>query len=444
MYNGLRRSYCAGKILFVYDGITNGFANARGRFVMVANSLRYRHPQYLFDACAGVAVGDVCPSVLRCDVLNATSAARLSNTRRSGCTVRRLHGFGWNPSIMPAPRDVAANRRDLAYVATSARGFGQNRRLHCRNKAFLPTSTTPGALLHTELLLLDRRFQVLERLSILAGSANAGRARGIDARLLFADGRMSMTLTNHWDPKGHWLARLFVSFDSPSRPRAWLHSRDAGTIAGYGLDGVAGKPLVAPRNSGIFVAPDTGAILGELVDVSPYIIVQPRSGSPIQRSAPLSFGEELHNSIHPLWIAELGLYLAVGHIHHRNGWVRTGASREAKRHADAPFEYGYAYRQVLLTIHPGTFDVVRFSRELCFSSLEAGAQPSPECEGIQFVMSAFRDRVRAGDGPPLIGLSYGVQDCEAALLTMTLERLNELLEFAHEAEDPARNRTKGR
>ena len=101
----------------------------------------------------------------------------------------------------------------------------------------------------------------------------------------------------------------------------------------------------------------------------------------------------------------------------------------------------------------------RFSREFCLPALAADgnsgpgdsggalAVPPPQqlCEGIQFIMSAFRrprennrsqlaasgtrSDNRTSDVPYAVSFSYGVNDCEAGLLSVSLLQLDKLLEF---------------
>lgn len=128
---------------------------------------------------------------------------------------------------------------------------------------------------------------------------------------------------------------------------------------------------------------------------------------------------------------------------------------------NAPFQYGFSYRHIFFTFHPSTKRIARFSREFClpaldgtssemlqqnstsrrpyhtsvdppnFGNAEAPLQrptPSPVCEGVQFVMSAFRQE----HIPDTISFTYGINDCEAGLLTLSVAQLQALLEFGHD------------
>jgi hypothetical protein len=50
------------------------------------------------------------------------------------------------------------------------------------------------------------------------------------------------------------------------------------------------------------------------------------------------------------------------------------------------------------------------------------------CDGVQFVMGGFRQG-------PSFHFSYGVNDCESALLTLSLSRIEKLLEFSNDHEN---------
>jgi len=118
-----------------------------------------------------------------------------------------------------------------------------------------------------------------------------------------------------------------------------------------------------------------------------------------------------------------------GHRHLRQGYDDNGILLPS-----APFQYGYSYRHIFFTFNEKTRRVVRFSREFCIAALDgtkARAVPaslstsSDACDGISFVMGAFRHN----DTPGTISFTYGINDCESALLTLSVARLDTLLEF---------------
>ena len=124
----------------------------------------------------------------------------------------------------------------------------------------------------------------------------------------------------------------------------------------------------------------------------------------------------MHNSISPLWVEELGLYVGVAHRHYQAG--------SGSRTAQDPFRYGFSYRHVFFTMRERPNGIVSHSRELCFPTLDGDGEAA--CDGVQFVMGAFRPTAEIG-AP--IAFTYGVMDCESAVLTLSLDRLRALLEF---------------
>ena len=93
-----------------------------------------------------------------------------------------------------------------------------------------------------------------------------------------------------------------------------------------------------------------------------------------------------------------------------------------------PRRFGFSYRHVLFLLDPDTRAITRFSREFCLPALSEHHQPpllpTAHCEGVQFVMSVFH----AGAG--VVGLSYGINDCESALATLTVGHVDAMLEFS--------------
>jgi len=242
-----------------------------------------------------------------------------------------------------------------------------------------------------------------------------------------------------------WLARLVLSAaPPPQRLRAWLEATDE--AAGFSLSDVradgslanrshrSGGGLAGPRNAGVLLG-RSGGFAAELTDIAPWTVAHRHSGRVQRHRAPPSFSSRMHNSISPLWVPELSAYLGVAHLHYSAG---IGDERHDKDRGEvAPFSYGFRYRHVLFTLPEHSASIDRYSRELCFPTLDAAAGPAASdaaCDGIQFVMGAFRPSKERG-AP--VGLAYGVNDCEAAVLTLSLERLGRLLEFRHESRSAA-------
>ena len=59
------------------------------------------------------------------------------------------------------------------------------------------------------------------------------------------------------------------------------------------------------------------------------------------------------------------------------------------------------------------------------ASGNVSAEATHLCDGIQFIMGAFRQQPDSRT----ISFTYGVQDCESAILTLSISRIDKLLEF---------------
>ena len=99
--------------------------------------------------------------------------------------------------------------------------------------------------------------------------------------------------------------------------------------------------------------------------------------------------------------------------------------------SDVPFEYGFSYRAIFFSLTED-LRLDRFSRELLLPALDSARAPRAAngavqqfAEGIQFITSAV---VEPDVGVTLV---YGVNDCEAAKMRLSFERLGQMLEFAH-------------
>ena len=70
------------------------------------------------------------------------------------------------------------------------------------------------------------------------------------------------------------------------------------------------------------------------------------------------------------------------------------------------------------------------SQELCISALTGDVSSSDgrptACEAVQYVTAALRTSRDA------VALLYGVNDCTSARATLSLERLDQLLEFSYD------------
>lgn len=406
----------------------------------------------------------------RCTVARADAplADTAVSTPPSGCSVRSLPGFGFNPSAVEAPAAlVAAAERagvfGVAYVGTS-RVHQDNRAVDCANPAVhVPLTPTwlerarTGASA-SDLLLLDADLRVLRSAPLRGGACTAHVNAVVDARLLArsSGGGLLVSYSTHASygrPEclGHWLARVEATFDETGQLRARLGGVD--DAGGFSLNGTRGVPLTAARNSGIVLG--AGAPAVELVESYPRLRFALPSGVVAHfAAAPPTFGPATHNSIHPLWLPELGLYLAVAHRHLHADPHSAGQPARALVDGEAatppPFEWGYGYVHTLYTLTP-ELRVARYSDEFCLPALTTASAPSAEaagdlgggagtsagdelphagtCEGIQFVMGALSVPAKG------VALLYGVQDCEAAVVSLSLDELQRLLKHRAAAED---------
>lgn len=246
-----------------------------------------------------------------------------------------------------------------------------------------------------------------------------------------------MSYANLWGVgacRGHFVARL--ALDLRAAPTVRLRLEATNVTGGLNASLQPGA-LASERNGGLLELCKHPRTLVELADVAPtlewvlganghgcaaaapLLAVAPRH---LTRRAPPTFADAMHNSVHPLWVEEWGEWLGVGHRHYASGTDARG-----QLHANAPFQYGHSYRHVLFTLHAHSLRMTRFSREFCMPALSVGRNASEHqlCEGVQYVTSAFRYLSPARR----IGFSYGINDCESALLSMSLEHVHYLLEF---------------
>ncbi|KAL1518780.1 hypothetical protein AB1Y20_003064 [Prymnesium parvum] len=418
---------------------------------------RWRWDQYEASACHGLGTaGGVCPAVLLpCKLSSLPWDA--ASAEQHECLVQSLRGFGFNGVITPPPpswlRSLRQSYPELHYVGVD-RFEPNNKPVICKNLRTLRLRREVSRAHHSssELLLLDSQLRVLDREYISGGDCVLGRWRVNDARLAPTNRTLWLNYLNAWGTsppgapcKGYWMARLHAyvaarpsdghaGAGSAAHAPAHLASGRPGLHAvlhatqlagGVGVDGTGG--LHAERNGGLVVSPSGDRIDFELADVAPITKVHAADGRQLFHPVPASFGAAVHhNSINPLWVPELRAYLGVSHRHYLDGT----SSSTGRFDPSAPFQYGYAYRHVFFTIEPPLMKIVRHSREFCFPSLEAlegniSADGSELCDGIQFMMGAFRQHPTSRT----ISFTYGVQDCETAILTLSIRRISKLLAF---------------
>ena len=421
---------------------------------------RYGPRKYDHSPCAGLAAGDVCPAVLLpCALPNR--AWNPADLGADGCRIDRLGpGFGFNPSIVRAPPEPLAelppHLRNASYVAVDR--FEANSNFRCPAGASVLNENVPsrsrGAFTQARLHLLDAELRVLASAPVEGGRCVSGIFRVGDSRLHVIGSSLWATYVSMFsgcESPRMWLVRVALAFGVSDEPaavrmnsfgvrrgvaRLRAHFEATNVTGGFGLHGVThdGTPrqagehrwsgnLTGPRNAGVLVG-RSGAPKYELTDISPKLVIKDGRGGVFSDAlAPRSFrggGDHdpraMHNSISPLWVEELGLYVGVAHRHYQAG--------SGSRTAQDPFRYGFSYRHVFFTMRERPNGIVSHSRELCFPTLDGDGEAA--CDGVQFVMGAFRPTAEIG-AP--IAFTYGVMDCESAVLTLSLDRLRALLEF---------------
>ena len=127
--------------------------------------LRYKPAQYRSPCSPMNPAGGVCPRMLDCAVLDAsTNASVYRDARAPACFVRRMPGLAFNPAVVKAPAwlvtaaAAAGLPGTVVYAATHRVGFMNHG--SCDNDA-----TTQGGKKFevdgSELLLLGAGFEVL-------------------------------------------------------------------------------------------------------------------------------------------------------------------------------------------------------------------------------------------------------------------------------------------
>ena len=426
-------------------------------------------------------------------------------------------------NILFSPKEHRETRQHHKHAHTGAALVGDALLPHPHPNGTHASNRTVDLGSGSDLLLLDAALRVVVRAPIHGGACAQSPDALVDVRLFDAAGALYASYNTFgraaWtrfipgarvvphgkDCKGHWVSRLELNFAkdgahfSDRRP---LHVNATPTerFGGSGLSGTPGEKLAAARNAGLLAASAAAHLVSvtnrserheelladafakpnplsalstsaaaaaapglELVHFAPWTEWRVRGGGVVRRAAPTSFPEDLHNSIHPLWIPEMGAYLGVAHRHSKDGTGTTARAYERDGKPHPPFQFGYAYRHVFLLLSP-QLRVTRYSREYCLPALDGGVG-GPACEGVQFVVAAFRGAPAAatsktllplgigshatmqqqeeqrpdGGGSDAITFSYSVMDCESAALTLSLARLDELLEFMNEQPDYSSN-----
>ena len=409
--------------------------------------------QYVFNPCDGLwTAGDVCPEVLDCAVQEQMRTSEIAfPDEESACKITDLPGWGYNPSVVAAPRWLRERAKwqlalsdKVAFVATS-RVKASNKPVACMNPKVVDWDNRRRAnATASDLILLDAKWNILFSMPIRGGHCEDNPESVQDARLFLAGGTeagnetifvtyMSYKGTRGANSKetfgskeceGHWVSPLRVPLGS--RPRTL-----------EAIVGTGARRLTAERNAGIVVSRNTRETMAELTNFVPSMSWRISNGAMRYEMAPESFAESVHNSIHPIWVERLGRYLGVAHRHYFDNPRHLVHSEDKVHYAfgklktsDVPFEYGFSYRAIFFSLTED-LRLDRFSRELLLPALDsaralrANGAGQQFAEGIQFITSAVVD--------PDVGVTlvYGINDCEAARMRLSFERLGQLLEFAH-------------
>lgn len=426
--------------------------SARARERTTPQGARYSSEQYIFDLCdtaKGSELGP-CTKMLPCNV----GAKSTRGTHAHGCTTRRLPGWGWNPAVVRLPAWLEAEARAAGFSGAAFLGVARfvlddQQPFYCPNPGLRNGSQSTRTDRHeTTLLLLDDNMAILGKSDLLINTTSCSRLMDafdglLDSRLLITSwsGMKEQVVISYWRYTGrvekqwirkngtfdvlvdsrktfgyaesHWVAQLEISF-SPGAMAAVVRPSSKSCF---------GVRLAAARNAALLVHPASGLLTHELIFTAPHFVWLSREGELTARTVPPSFTQGHHNSINPLWLPEWGVYLGIAHRHkydRKGSWSRDDVA------GGGGFQWGFLYLNILYTLEPVTLQLQRFSSELLFPALDSPAGSPTEHlmgEGIQFVMSALR--LRSGS----IAITYGVNDCESALLTLTLDELDRQLTF---------------
>jgi len=291
---------------------------------------------------------------------------------------------GTNPSLVRVPPIVRSMFGDeVEYMATlknfqlQCHNFGHPYRRHLFGDMVTFKSTS-------SVILLDRNLTNL-------GSAHIDQrnAFGVFQPGYTTDLRLIVLNDTVWIT-GRFYPVLYGVNTIPNRMhRLILEKQGDGFRAFYDETERHDLPGI---NNGVFVS---GGMLQILDWPRPLTIINTSMPSLLQfRDDP----SRVHNNIHPLHLPERKEYLIVVHTHEgSNGFTW----------------YGTRYRHQYITISDTPpFIVTAQSNEFCISAI----QSTDDCEAIQFVMSV----VRMEDNPNKVLMSYGINDCEAAVIKLDL------------------------
>lgn len=290
----------------------------------------------------------------------------------------------YNPSLVVLPDAVAKRLGNGAYyLATFRHNYGQCRRL----AASIPTVNRSDHKAFTTVVVLDREF----------GYVASEPISGSDCRL-FVDGELVYITrgfsTVHLEGMDLRLdgGALRVSFTS-DRELSRSNDRNFGLLKHEGKLQVLRWP-------------------GETMDVRSMRRAPPPKPVAAMTDEDLAAYASFHNSVNPLELPEHDAFLGIGHVHINKECAWCPRKRGPRA--------GYSYVHYFVLFDRGEpWGMRHMSPPFCIPS----AANATRCEIVQFVMSAIRE------GDDLL-LTYGVNDCEAAMIRAPLKAV---LEFTRGA-----------
>jgi len=304
-----------------------------------------------------------------------------------------LPGVSFNPSIVALPEGKEFNAgyekaRFVAVVRTHKLGS------QCANLGIGATQTREALFKEeeknvTSLVLLDANFRPVTTLPQL------DLPSGEDARLLIENGKM------------------LISYNTPiknGRARDWhLQCLELASQGDGGLmatrapltnafpDLPAAIKFSQAKNLGVINYKGKAYLLFHAN--AKRTVTQPLftlDENPVH-------GTSYHLSGNPVHIPEKGVYLSVLHKHKRT-----------EKNSPAGSGVQYLHYFILMDDRP-PFGLQKVSAPFCFPSQSPGH--ANECEFIQFVGSMLRDP----QDPQTLMISYGINDCESAIVRLPLE-----------------------
>jgi len=153
--------------------------------------------QYVFNPCDGLwTAGDVCPEILDCAVQEKMGTGEtVFPDEENACKITGLPGWGYNPSVVPAPRWLRERAKwqlglsdKVAFVATS-RVKASNKPVACLNPKVVDWDIRRRAnATASDLVLLDAHWNILFSMPIRGGHCEDNPESVQDARLFLAGG----------------------------------------------------------------------------------------------------------------------------------------------------------------------------------------------------------------------------------------------------------------